>query len=72
MSVLYGIACEFSDLCVCLSGAILFYPLCLLVLVAASVFLSVCVSIYDMRNNIPHYTQTEINGRGPCEPSLTS
>ena len=19
-----------------------------------------------------HYTQTEINGRGPCEPSLTS
>ena len=27
---------------------------------------------YEKWNNIPHYTQTEINGRGPCEPSLTS
>ena len=26
----------------------------------------------DMWNNIPHYPQTEINGRGPCEPSLTT
>merc|ERR1711911_227947 len=28
--------------------------------------------LYEKWNNIPHYTQTEINGRGPCEPSLTS
>ena len=28
--------------------------------------------IYEKWNNIPHGTQTEINGRGPCEPSLTS
>ena len=27
---------------------------------------------YDKWNNIPHYTQTEKYGRGPCEPSLTS
>ena len=27
---------------------------------------------HEKWNNIPHYTQTEINGRGPCEPSLTS
>ena len=26
----------------------------------------------DKWSNIPHYIQTEINGRGPCEPSLTS
>ena len=26
----------------------------------------------DKWNNIPDYTQTEINGRGPCEPSQTS
>ena len=32
------------------------------------VFVKVC----DMWNNIPHYTQTETNGKGPCEPSLTS
>ena len=29
-------------------------------------------SLNDKWNNIPHQTQTEINGRGPCEPSLTS
>ena len=28
--------------------------------------------IYDRWNNIPHYTQTEKYGKGPCEPSLTS
>ena len=28
--------------------------------------------LYEKWNNIPHYTQTEINGRGHCEPSLTS
>ena len=28
--------------------------------------------VYDRWNNIPHYTQTEKYGRGPCEPSLTS
>ena len=28
--------------------------------------------LYDKWNNIPHYTQTEIYGRGACEPSLTS
>ena len=27
--------------------------------------------LYDKWNNIPHYTQTEINGIGPYEPSLT-
>ena len=27
---------------------------------------------YETWNNIHHYTQTEINGGGPCEPSLTS
>ena len=27
---------------------------------------------YEKWNNIPHYTKTKINGRGPCEPSLTS
>ena len=26
------------------------------------------VSLYEKWNNIPHYSQTEINGRGPCEP----
>ena len=25
--------------------------------------------MYVKWNNIPHYTHTEINGRGPCEPS---
>ena len=33
---------------------------------------SICLYINDIRNNIPHYTQTERYGRGPCEPSLTS
>ena len=28
--------------------------------------------LYEKWNNIPHYTQTEINGRGPCEPSVIS
>ena len=28
--------------------------------------------LYDKWNNIPHYTQFEMNGRGPQEPSLTS
>ena len=23
---------------------------------------------YDKWNNIPHYAQTNLNGRGPCEP----
>ena len=27
---------------------------------------------YDNQNNVPHFTQTEKNGRGPCEPSLIS
>ena len=27
---------------------------------------------YDRWINIPHYTQTEIDGEGPGEPSLTS
>ena len=27
---------------------------------------------YEKWNNIAHYNQNEINGRGPCEPSLTS
>ena len=27
---------------------------------------------YDRWNHIPHYTQTEEQARGPCEPSLTS
>ena len=26
--------------------------------------------LYEKWNNIPHYTQTETNERGPCEPSL--
>ena len=26
---------------------------------------------FEKWNTIPHYTQTEIKGRGPCEPSLT-
>ena len=26
----------------------------------------------DLYDRDPHYTQTEINERGPCEPSLTS
>ena len=30
------------------------------------------IFLYDRWNNIPHYTQTEKYGRGPCEPSLTS
>ena len=30
------------------------------------------VHVHEMWNNIPDYTQAEINGGGPCEPSLTS
>ena len=30
------------------------------------------IRFYEKWNNIPHFTQTEINGREPCEPSLTS
>ena len=26
----------------------------------------------DRWNNFPHYTQTENDGRGPCEPSLVN
>ena len=33
---------------------------------------TITITVYDRWNNIPHYTQTKINGRGPCEPSLTS
>ena len=34
--------------------------------------ISTVKGMYDKWNNIPHNTKTEINGRGPCEPSLTS
>ena len=37
---------------------------------AKEVLFSSCV--YEKWNNIPHYTQTEINGRGPCEPPSTN
>ena len=30
------------------------------------------ISMYEKWNNIPPYTQTETNRRGPCKPSLTS
>ena len=40
--------------------------------VFAALLVSLIISYYDKWNNIPHHTQTETNGRGPCEPSLTS
>ena len=42
------------------------------VMVPPLVHLSQTAPMYDKWNNIPHYTQTEKYGRGPCEPSLNS
>ena len=35
-------------------------------------FYSTVKGMYDKWNNIPYNTKTEINGRGPCEPPVTS
>ena len=51
----------------CSTGA--WYEMCLDILLDK---LTLFLNLYDRWNNIPHYTQTKINGRGPCEPSLTS